>query len=206
MRMMEALRILRGRSLPFFETGDAAVLLKTSRAHASKILSRLEESELVLSLKRGLWCFPDRVQMLQLPAALTAPLPCYISLQSALYRHGMISQIPHVVYAVSTARTHRWNTPMGVVSVHHVCPEFFMGYEMLNGHVPMAVPEKALLDILYLSPTRTRLFQALPELEYLPSFDVAKARAMIESIPSARHRAIVRHRLDALPVPSSTIR
>lgn len=198
MSMLEALRVLRTRALPFVETSDAAVLLKTTGSHASKILGRLEASEQLLSLKRGLWCFPDRAHVLQLPQALTAPLPCYISLQSALYRHGMISQIPQVVYAVSPARTRRWNTPLGVVSIHHIDPEWFMGYELLKDNIPMAVPEKALLDALYLSPTRNRLFQVLPELEWPPTFDIAKARAMIEAIPSARHRVIVRRSLDEL--------
>ena len=52
-----------------------------------------------------------------------------MSLQSALYLHGMISQVPTVTYAVSLARTRRFVTTLGTVSVHHVQPPFFFGFQ-----------------------------------------------------------------------------
>jgi len=44
---------------------------------------------------------------------LTAPFPAYVSLQSALYLHGMISQVPALTYAVTLARSRRLATPLG---------------------------------------------------------------------------------------------
>lgn len=77
----------------------------------------------------------------------------------------MISQIPAITYAVSIGRTKRYETPLGVVSFHHVHPSFFFGFETIGkGMVKMATPEKALIDFLYLSPSKSRLFRALPEL------------------------------------------
>ena len=40
----------------------------------------------------------------------------------------------------------------------------------------MATPEKALLDVLYLSSTKTRLFAALPELDLSAGFSIRNAR------------------------------
>jgi predicted transcriptional regulator of viral defense system len=48
---------------------------------------------------------------------LTAPFPAYVSLQSALYLHGMVSQVPAVTYAVMLARARRFVTPLGTVAI-----------------------------------------------------------------------------------------
>ena len=62
----------------------------------------------------------------------------------------------------------------------------------------LAVPEKALVDVLYLSPAKTRLFAALPELELPRTFSARRARAMVVRIRSPRRRALVRALLEAL--------
>ena len=167
-------------------------------SHASRVLERLFDAGQVVRLKRGLWAFPDRIEPLQLPQHLAAPMPCSVSLQSALFYHGMISQVPNVVYAVSPARTRRWTTPLATVSIHHMTPAFFFGFETVgNGFVRMATPEKALLDCLYLSPAKTRLFASLPELDLQGAFDIKKAHRLLNQLPSARLRKILLHRLAA---------
>jgi predicted transcriptional regulator of viral defense system len=184
---------------PVFETGDAAVRLGLSNAHASATLARLAASGHLVRLRRGLWALPGRVDPLALPARLTSPLPSYVSLQTALYLHGMISQVPAVIYAVSLARARQFKTPMGVVSVHHVAPGFFFGFEDAgrNG-VSMASPEKALVDFLYLGPARSGLFHALPELELPRGFTASRTRAIAARIPSRRRRAMVERALERL--------
>lgn len=135
---------------------------------------------------------------LALPEYLTAPFPAYVSLQSALYLHGMISQVPSVTYAVSLARTRRFTTPLGTVSIHHVQPPFFFGFEDAGHGGRLATPEKALVDFLYLAPARSQLFRALPELEWPRRFSVRKARAIVGRIEAERRRTLVSRRLDAL--------
>jgi hypothetical protein len=119
-----------------------------------------------------------------------------VSLQSALYFHGMISQVPAVTYAVSLARTRRYATPLGSVSVHHVDASFYFGYvDTGTQGACVATPEKALVDFLYLGPARSRLFRALPELELPPSFSIRAARRMVDRIRSPRRRAFAARRL-----------
>ena len=192
MRLLEAQARLLEMGQAVFTTADAAVCLRIARAHASKMLGRLSCAGQIERLNHGLWCVRDRVRPLALPPYLTAPFPSYISLQSALYYHGMISQIPTVTYAVSLARTRRFDTPLGVVSIHHVDPSFFFGFKSAGAQdAPLAVPEKALLDVLYLSPARTRLFRVLPELELPRSFSISEARRMIRRIQSLQRRTLV---------------
>ena len=130
---------------------------------------------------------------------LTAPFPSYVSLQSALYFHGIISQIPNVIYAVSVGRTRVFRTPLGTVSIHHLQPEFFFGFEVMEtAGVAMATPEKALLDYLYLRPARSNLFRSLPELDLRSTFNIKLARRMIRRIPSVRRRTLVARAFDKL--------
>jgi len=180
-----------------FQTSAAAACLKINNAHASKLLARLAKSGHLVHLARGLWAFKERVEPLALPQYLTNPFPSYVSLQSALYYHGMISQIPAITYAISIARTKRYKTDLGTVSIHHVHPSFFFGFEALGkGVVKIATPEKALIDFFYLSPTKSKLFRALPELELPRRFSVKTARKMISRIMSDRRRKLVKNLLE----------
>lgn len=199
MRLVDALGSLARMGHPVFDTGDAAARLGLTNAHASQALARLADAGHVVRLRRGVWAFPDRVDPLVLPGRLTAPLPSYVSLQSALYLHGMVSQIPAVTYAVSLARTRRFDTPLGVVSVHHVAPGFFFGFEPTGPQGALvATPEKALLDFLYLRPARSQLFRALPEIERPRRFSPRRARAMVDRVGSSRRGAMVRRTLDRI--------
>lgn len=196
MKAIEALHRLQGMDADAFHTADAAAVLRISSPNAAKILERLAAEDMVVRLKRGLWCFPERMTALRAPAYVTAPMPCYISLHTALYHHGMISQIPAVTYAVSTARSRRYETFLGLLSIHHVHPAFCFGFQSVGrNNVPMAEPEKALLDVLYLSAAGNRLFRHLPEIEFPDEFDMDRARAMIQRAPAARLRTLLHNGL-----------
>jgi hypothetical protein len=121
-----------------------------------------------------------------------------VSLQTALHHHGLIEQIPAVVYVVSLGRTRRARTRFGDFSIHRVAPEFFGGFQVLDSGAKMARPEKALLDMLYLSATRNRLFARSPEIELPPNFDHASAKRWISRITSPQLARTVKRRYEEL--------
>ncbi len=199
MRLVDVLGTLASFDAPVFTTRDAAARLRVPHGHASVSLARLGAAGLLVRLRRGVWALPNRVDPLALPECLTAPFPAYVSLQSALYLHGMISQIPAVTYAVTLARTRRFGTPLGTVSLHHVQPALFFGYEdagRAGGR--LATPEKALIDFLYLTPARSRLFRALPELEWPKTFRPSVARSIVRRIEPAARRGTIARKLEEL--------
>lgn len=197
MKLVDVHTKLLGIKEAVFQTSDAGAWLKINNAHASKLLARLAESGHLVHLARGLWAFKEKLEPLALPQYLTSPFPCYVSLQSALYYHDMISQIPAITYAVSIARTKRYKTDLGTVSIHHVHPSFFFGFESLGkGIVKIAMPEKALIDFFYLSPAKSKLFRSLPELELPRRFSVKKAHNIISRIMSDRRRKLVKSLLE----------
>lgn len=199
MKLTDVHAHLKKLGVPVFRTADAMAYLNIKKDHASKLLVRLKDSSHIVRLKRGLWVFPERLEPLELPEHLTAPFPSYISMQSALYYHGMISQIPAITYSVSPARTRVFKTPLGIFSIHHISPLFFFGYEPVGkSGIKMAIPEKALLDFLYMSPAKSKLFCSLPELELPRKFNSKLMRQMIKRISSAGRRTLLKKRLQEL--------
>ena len=197
MKAVDAYADLSRFGRPVVTTEDAAMRLRTSVSAASRILGRLVAAGLVTRLRHGLWSLVAPLDPLLLAEYLTAPLPAYISLQSALYFHGMISQIPRVVYAASLATTRRVTTSIATYSIHKLAADFFGGYRVATeSQVKMATPEKALLDVLYLAPARSRLFARLPELELPARFGVRECRRWIARIASPSRRTMVTRRLD----------
>ena len=194
----EALGSLRRMGKPVITTGDAALRLRLTRSAATRALGRLAAAGLVLHLRHGLWSLDPRIDPLLLPEYLTAPFPAYVSLLSALHLHGMISQIPRVIYVASLAPTKRIKTGLLDYSVHRLAPSFFGGFETTVAGVRLARPEKALLDCLYLAPGRSRLFAALPEVEIPRGFDRKEARLWLDRISPGPRLQLVERRLEAL--------
>jgi len=66
---------------------------------------------------------------------------------------------------------------------------------------PMTAPklaEKALFDLLYLSPTRSRLFASLPEMELPKSFRSAEVARWTKKIAGKSRRTFVERKLESL--------
>ena len=198
MTTTEALARLQSLGVATVETADAAAALKLSTKAANKVLGRLATAELISRLRPGLWLLLKSSNPYSLVEAITTPLPSYFSLQTALYLHGMIDQIPGVHYVVSLARTQRIRTSIGVYSVHHIAPELFDGFKLRADGSKLATPEKALFDMAYLSGGRSRLFAHVPELELPTSFHASKLRRWTAKIGSPRKRSMVDKRLAAI--------
>jgi predicted transcriptional regulator of viral defense system len=198
MNASEALAILRKLGVPAVGTADAAAAFALSTAAASQTLRRLAQAELIRSVRHGTWWLEDSLDVLRVPEYLTAPLPSYVSLQTALHRRGLIEQIPEVVYAVSLARTQRVRTEVGNFSIHHLAPEVYGGYEETERGAKVATAEKALFDFAYLSSGRSRLFTHLPELELPRGFRRKVLTRWLAKIPSSRSRTLTERKLEEL--------
>jgi len=200
MNSRDAYAALRRLGVPVITTADAAAALRQSTSAAAKTLSRLASSGLVTAVRHGTWWVDGQVDPYRLPDYLTAPMDSYISLHSALHIHGLIEQIPEVIYVASLARSQRITTSAAAFSVHHLAPEVFGGYEVNEAGLRLATAEKALFDVAYLSAGRSRLFTALPELELPRRFRRSELKRWLTRIPSERSRTITTRKLgDFLP-------
>jgi predicted transcriptional regulator of viral defense system len=80
----------------------------------------------------------------------------YVSLQSALGHFGLIPEHVPVVTSVTTQRPARVETPLGRFLFRHIRKTWFRGYQQVDlgsgQKAFVATPEKALLDLVYLTP------------------------------------------------------
>ena len=202
MNQIEALRQLRTLATPIVETRDVAALLRVSISNATTIMRRLAQSSMVTHLSRGKWLVTTSIDHLALPELLAAPWPAYVSLQSALFNHGLIEQIPAVIYAVTLARPRRLKTPLATLSFHRMPPELFTGFDLSpNSAAKIATPEKALFDMLYLAPGRSRLFSQQPELTIPDRFRWKHLEQYTKLVNSPARRTYILERIRALRLP-----
>jgi predicted transcriptional regulator of viral defense system len=197
MKASDVLARLRRLGVPALRTAEAAVALGLSKPAASMALTRLCAAGLVTPVRHGVWWLDGTVDVYSLPATLSAPYDSYLSLHTALHMHGLIEQIPEVIYLASQGRTHRISTRVATYSLHHIAPEVFGGFQLSASGVRLATAEKALFDFAYLAAGRSGLFASLPELELPRGFRERELRRWVAKIPSARSRTLTSSRLDA---------
>ena len=173
---------------PVFETG---LLLAgpIDPASVRRQLSRLTASGRLIQLRRGLYALaPPFVKARPHPFLVANHLVrgSYVSLQSALAYHGLIPEHVPVVTSVTTSRPGRRETPLGDFEYHHIKPEFFYGYDVIevegNQTALVAGPEKAILDLVYLHPgSDSREYLDELRLENLERLDLEELGRLAES-------------------------
>lgn len=88
-------------------------------------------------------------------AAAVIVRPSYVSLESVLVRRGVTTQSCVDLTCVTTAATQTRVTPLGEISYRSIASSLYWGFDIktsANGlYVFEARPEKALLDLIYLS-------------------------------------------------------
>ncbi len=113
-----------------------------------RAIHRLVSKNLLLKLSKGLYANSFSLPSLEEAAGVLYP-PCYISLESALFMHGISEQTPHVLTCISTNKTKTFHTDIGEIAYSHVKKELFFGYEFSDQSF-LASPEKAALDYVYI--------------------------------------------------------
>jgi predicted transcriptional regulator of viral defense system len=122
-------------------------------------LDRWVKSGRLIQLRRGVYSVAPLYQAEAPHPFLVANhlrKPSYVSMQSALSYYGMIPESVPVTTSVTTGRPEELHTPLGRFVFRHVKKSAFFGYRQneisLGQWVFLASPEKALLDLLYLTP------------------------------------------------------
>lgn len=196
MRASEAYGELVRMNRKVLTTREITALWQTSPAVATRRLRGLEADGLVRKLRRGLWTIDPRIRPITLAPYLTAPMPAYVSLFSALYEHGVIEQIPRSVSVVSLDRTRVVETAIARFSVHHIAPELFGGFEGDEERGYLARVEKAIFDLAYIRATAGSKAY-FPELHLPREVQLAELRRWTQRIKSRRLRTLVSRNLRA---------
>ena len=192
-----------GREPVFFasllQTGDM------THRELSVQLSRWVRSGRLIQLRRGVYAIaPPYRQVEPHPflVANTLRKNAYVSLQSALAFHGVIPEHVPVCTSVTTGRPERLDTPLGTYVYHRIKPDHLFGFEQRavapNQVAFVASAEKALLDLVYLTPgaSAERYLREL-RLQHTHVLDGETLQALAERMgkPKLRRAAWAIHRL-----------
>ncbi len=149
--MMEALRkLIPGEEFDYQMLLDA---LKDYARPRDKITGLLRRNDIV-RIKKGLYIFGEAYARRPFSREIMANMiygPSYISLDYALSYHGFIPERVEAVTSVTTKRSRRFATPLGLFIYHGIPPEAYpIGVdrvEIEGGRAFLiARPEKALAD------------------------------------------------------------
>jgi hypothetical protein len=87
---------------------------------------------------------------------------------------------------------------LAVISFHRLPAELLSGFVLNDDGAKIASPEKALFDVLYLGPGRSRLFARLPELEFPREFRWSQLRELAKFVKSSTRRTFIERRIDEI--------
>lgn len=130
---------------------------KTFPAFDRRRLVEWQEKGHIRKIRNQYYCLSevDVDETLQFTIANLIYKPSYISLESALSYYGIIPEGVFAVTSCSTLKTAGFDTSVGRYTYRHIKPSLYFGYRVkqADSHkVLLAEPEKAVLDMLYLSP------------------------------------------------------
>jgi predicted transcriptional regulator of viral defense system len=156
MKWSELLSLL-GRELVF----DASLLQAgdVSRRQLSTQLSRWVRSGRLIQLRRGVYAIAKPYRQVEPHPFLVANAlrkNSYISVQSALAFHGLIPEYVPVCTSVTSGRSETLENPLGTYIYKRAKPDYLFGFQQIevtaNQFAFVAMAEKALLDLVYLTP------------------------------------------------------
>ncbi|MBI2995539.1 MAG: hypothetical protein HYY52_02385 [Candidatus Melainabacteria bacterium] len=139
----------------YFTIQDLKKFYKNKKSSLKNLLSRWSKEEIIFPLNNAYYCF-DLEKLDYLNHACCLVKPSYISFEYALNYYGLIEQVPQVI-TLATTNKHKfiYSGPY-TYEYTKIKKELFFGYERIKGYY-IALPEKALLDTVYLLSRNKRL-------------------------------------------------
>lgn len=192
--VFEDLLALLGRE-PLFDTG---LLLAgdVNPNYVHRQLSQWVSTGKLWQLRRGLYApAPPYQRVVPHPFLIANRLApgSYVSLHSALAYHDLIPEHVAGVTSVTTRRPRQWTTPAGAFLFRHIRPRLLFGYEQRDvgdgQRAFIALPEKALLDLIYLQPAAGAAYLDALRLQNLDRLDPARLLSFAARFDAPTRRA-----------------
>lgn len=149
-RKLKIIDFLRNEKLPLVNVG----LLKnltglTNKQSLASFVDSLVKYGILEKAEKGKYLIRDNLGNDFLVANLLYK-PSYVSLETALNLYGVLSQFPMEISSITTKRKRSKQIAGKLYVYYHIDPKFFWGFEKKEDAL-IALPEKALLDNIYLA-------------------------------------------------------
>ena len=139
----------------YFTMQELKKFYHNKKSSFKNLLSRWSKEEIIFPLNNGYYCF-DIEQLDYLNHACSFINPSYISLEYALNYYGLIEQVPQVITLITVKRHKFTYAGPYIYEYTKIKKELFFGYVRVDQYY-IALPEKALLDTVYLLSRNKRL-------------------------------------------------
>ncbi len=167
-------------------------------ASVGRQLDRWCKSGRVLQLRRGVYAIEAKYARQSPHPFLVANIlkrASYVSLQSALSHYGMIPEYVPTTTSITTGRPERLQAPLGRFEYRHIAKRLFTGFHEIDISPDMPVliasPEKALIDLLYLTPNSDK-DALLRELRVTPHPSFANETVLLAAADAGASGKVIR--------------
>lgn len=158
----DLIKTLTAYNKSYYTVADLEKILGLSRESLYVTLNRLTTAGVLEHLAKNTYILFSQASDVERIAVETY-YPSYLSFEKALSVYGILSQIPYVLTFATTRPSKNSTIGSTAVQYTHLKEELFFGYETIDGK-NIALPEKALLDQLYLA-SRGKRSLSLGELD-----------------------------------------
>ena len=192
-------------NLPVFESSHLYASADSPR-QAQRQLTDWVRAGKVIQLRRGFYTLAQPYQAKPPHSYVVANhivRASYISLHTVLSHYDLIPEHVAVVTSITTGRPGKWQNLYGHFSYQHIQPDLFWGFEYRQvtqkQQAFMATPEKALLDLIYLTPRADSegYIRAL-RLQNLDQLDTARLTAYVDRIKKPKLERALPHILQII--------
>lgn len=149
MRGVDLIKELQATGKDFFTLPDIEKVTGLDRESLHVSLHRLAKRGAIQRAMRGIYVIPGSSPRVERIAGQLY-FPCYLSFESALSRFGVLNLVPYSLTFATTNKTKTLDILERRVDYRQIQPDLFFGFDMEDGYY-IAKPEKALLDLAYLS-------------------------------------------------------
>ncbi len=156
----------------FFTSLEIGQLLEIANSRTlENIIKKLIQEKVLLSLEKGKYLMPS-AQASDFEIAQFLYSPSYISFETALNYHGILSQFPIEITSATTKKRVNKQFAGKIYSYAKLGTNLFTGYYKADDFL-IAEPEKALFDQLYMISKSFKTVEYLDEMDY-SGIDFAK--------------------------------
>ncbi len=153
MKTKDLLQKLKGIRKSYFSFTDLSKMYEGSGEELRVTLHRLAKQEKLTRLMKGYYALNPDIDWEQFACEIVRP--SYISLEYALWHHGILDQVPTSITLITTKSTREHVLTNHVLEYSHIDPNLYFGAKIEGSHL-IAEKEKAILDEIYMISLRKR--------------------------------------------------
>lgn len=185
---IDIIKIFQAKEIKLFTLTDFAKLFNLENSHSLyKKIARLEQKQIIHKLTKGKYRFL-LTQGNDFELAGFLYTPSYLSLESALSFHSLITGFPYQITSVTINPAKTIAIDNKEFKYSHLAPHLFWGYEKKENFL-LAEPEKALLDYIYLGTKGLRNL-SFDEMDFSP-LNQAKLASYVTKFHNSQIKTII---------------